>query len=490
MSRPSPGAAFATAVLAIALVAPSAAGAAGALSTPSFVRSWESQPAGTFGTQLAVDPTGDVLLLAKADGGSSLVFRWTADGTPVSALLVPRVGPAAGLATDAVGHIYIAGYGALRMYTSSGGLLATFPLSRPMQGKMASDPNGHLFLTESVLTTQVPGGDPVINEYGLDTGEPVLLHTAAFPGTAADGYSPPGFFDVAVDSAGNVYGNGVSTTNQFIARFPPGLAGPTDFIDSCSGAACSVGFGLAIANSRFSSGDEEALYVAGGRTSGTPPTDGTQVDTITPPISGRETFGPQPGPGGGFASAVDVAASPCHASVYTLSNIFGGPGSTFSGNRIEQYDTHVPPTACGTLPVAVIGGLNKSLYRLRPIKGAVGPCTPCAALLPTGEFAERAVGAESQPGAHQPNPKQGAKLKFDASVAGDLTFTIRGPLDGHTRRQGGFVYAAHLGANAPRFSGVMRRKHHPLDPGIYRVGVKTIDGATVERFKIQMAETG
>jgi hypothetical protein len=135
----------------------------------------------------------------------------------------------------------------------------------------------------------------------------------------------------------------------------------------------------------------------------------------------------------------------------------------------------------------VIGALNKARYKLRPIKGAVGPCAVCARILPSGEFAEPDVGPQGQPGAHPPNAKQGAKLRFDASVAGDLTFTFRGPLDGHTKRQGGFVYPAHLGANAPLFSGVMR-KHHPLDPGTYRAAVRTIDGATVGRFKFEIVE--
>ena len=166
-----------------------------------------------------------------------------------------------------------------------------------------------------------------------------------------------------------------------------------------------------------------------------------------------------------------------------LNNVFGAPGGTFSGNRIEEYSTQVEPTACATLPVAAIGGLNKSLYKLRPIKGAKGPCLQCAAILPSGEFAQRGDAPGTR--ALGAKPKRGADLKFDASVAGDLTFTFSGPRGKRAKPRGGFVYAAHLGANSVRFSGVIAER--PLPPGVYRGTVRTIDSATADRFKIEIS---
>lgn len=473
--------AFVILAFAISLILPAGSGAAGGLSTPSFVRSWEATPEGI---QVAVDPGGDILVLTRKSTNARQVFRFTAEGAPVADGGFEVPGQYGGLATDSAGHVYVAGSGELRMYTSTGGLLATFELERPVQGRVAVDANDHVYLTES-------GGNsaPVINEYAFEGGEPTLVHTAPFIGDADPIYVPQGYFDVVTDSTGYVYANGNSTSNRYIARFPPGFVGPHELLDDCSGAGyynCFPGSGLAIAMSRFTSGDEEALYVAGGRTDTSVSTRGTQVHSLTRPTGGRQHFGPQPDPSGAGVSAFDVAASPCRASVYTLNAVFGGPNGTFSGNRIEQYDTHVAPTACAGPRVAAIGDLNKRVYRLRAVKSAPGPCTRCAAILPSGEFARPGAGRRLPRGAATAKPTRGAKLKFDTSVGGDLTFAFRGPRGKKAKRRGGFVYAAHVGPNTVRFTGVIR-KGRPLAAGSYRATVRTVDGATVERFKVQLA---
>jgi hypothetical protein len=462
---------------AVAVAAPSAAVAAGTLQVPSFVNLWQvANSAGA--SQIAVSPTGAVYVVHRTPGGDSRVQKFAADGTPIpgEGFVVPDT-PLYALGIDSQGHLFVAGEsdGELLEYTSTGGQLASFKLAREVQGRMEIGIDGHLYVTENDY-----GGAPVLDEYSLAAPKPKLVNTGAFPGTASNCCFPPGFFDVALDSAGNAYVNGNSTTSRFIGYFGPGLAGSPSTILSCAnqGNTCSPGYGLAIAPTRFDTGDEPALYVANGASNIATVTSGrTEVYSLTPPVGPRGAFGPQPDPPPTFSSSLDVAASPCKAAVYVLDNVFGAPGATFSGNRIERYDTHVPPAACGGLQAAVIGKFKKPALTLVPLPKPPGPCTVCAPFGPSGEFIRRPTEGTTA----LAKGKAGATLKFKASVPGDLTFTFRRK----ARKVGGFVYAAHEGKNKLRFTGAIQPRR-PLAPGRYKVAVTTVKDKVVGRLKVDV----
>jgi hypothetical protein len=469
---------------AAALAAPSAAVAAGTLQVPSFVNVWQV-PNSVGASQIAVSPTGAVYVVNKTPIGDSRVQKFAVDGTPIpgEGFVIPDT-PLYALAIDSQGHVFVAGEndGQLLEYTSTGGELASFKLAREVQARMEIGGDAHLYVAENDY-----GGASVLDEYSLAGPKPKLVHTGAFPGTVQTGYFPPGFFDVALDSAGNAYVNGASTTQRFIGYFAPGLAGAPTTILSCANPSntCSQGYGLAIVRSRFDTGDEQALYVANAASNLATITSGrTEVYSLTPPVGPRGAFGPQPDPPPTFSSSLDVAASPCYGAVYILDNVFGGPGFTFSGNRIERYDTHATSSGCTNgLQAAVIGKFTKSNYTLVPLPKPPGPCTVCAPFGPSGEFIRRPA-KTSTPLAKR---KGGATLKFKASVAGDLTFTFRGPVERgkKAKKRGGFVFAAHQGKNKIRFTGAIQPRR-PLAPGLYKVGVTTVDREGVGRLKFDV----
>ena len=468
------------------LIAPSdLAGAAGQLTTPSYAGSWNlpTNAPDESARQIAVAPSGDVYVLTSRPPGISRILHFTHDGTLVDEAATQT--GARGIATDGAGHVLVAGAGKLLKLTSGLGVLAEYDLARETQGRIAYEAGGHLLVTESG-----DGAEPVITRYALGGGAPVAVASASFPGAADLGYTPPGFFDVAAGSDGSIYANGVSTTSRFIVRYTPGLGGPPAPVDECSDAnfyACFPGYGLAIAKTHFSNGDEDALYVAGGRTDTSVNTTGTQVHSLTRPLGGRATFGPQSD--GVPETANDVAASPCRASVYVLDNLFGGPGGTFSGNQVEQYTTHVPATVCTGIPEGSVGAFSKPKYTLRPLASATRPCVPCAGFAASGDFVGPAAGRHTLASLKRRAPR-GTDVVFEATAAGDLTFAFRGPLggNGQPRARGGFVYDAVQGSNTLKLTGVIKPRK-PLAPGVYRVAVSSAAGQPQGGFRLKVAES-
>ena len=294
---------------------------------------------------------------------------------------------------------------------------------------------------------------------------------------------------MAVGSDGSIFANGVSATSRFIVRYTPGLGGPPLAIDECSGPdfySCFPGYGLAVTPTKFTSGDEDALYVASGRTDTSVGASGTQIHSLTRPVGGLAIFGPQSD--GVFETALDVAGSPCRASVYVLNNLFGNPDGTFSANQIEQYATQVPATPCAQILGGSIGKFSKPKYKLRPLASATRPCVPCAGFTASGEFIRPAAGKSGLSAANR-KARRGIKVRFDATAPGDLTFTVRGPLGGDrkARSRGGFVYDAAQGSNTLKLTGVIKPRR-PLAPGTYKVKVSSTNRAAQGGFKLEVAK--
>ena len=460
-----------------------AASASAAFVAPSFLRQWDLGPAeGSHSARsIATDPFGDVYVLIEIGGGVGRVLKYHDDGTPVNGQWLDPVPAQGALATDPLGHVYIATRTELFEFTSSGGLLGEFEPVRFAGGPIAIDGSGHVYANG----TDGKGLLRALNEYAFTEGDFQLLHSAPYPGTPNGSFLPFGFFGLAVDPLGNVYASGISSTDRFLIKFGPELSEPTSYLEDCpaSVVTCAGGFGLAYTSSDVSTtaGEEPTLYASAGYRSGDSANFyrmGVYGIAAGPPGSSQYlgSFGQVPVPSGSFTSVGQVAASPCHAAVYELVTEFGGPNNTISGNAVQEFDTHALATPCAAQLVAVVSGFARR-YVLRAGKRGSGPCVPCAAVLPSGAFAAPHEGTAGK-------GKDGVRLRFRSSAAADARFILRRiGGEGPKRKLGGFVYAAHAGPNAPRFSGVLG-KGRRLTAGIYEVTVTA--GGNQEDFKLEV----
>jgi hypothetical protein len=471
---------------------------------PSFVRQWDpGPPAQNFRGAIAItaDPFGDVYVLRVTDasgGGSFRIQKYQQDGTPITgAFDATQTGlPPGGLATDPQGHVFVAVAGdvnssRLREYTSAGGLLGELKVPQLQGTAIAFDAAGHLYGNGYDAAHK-----PALNEYTVSAGTVQLIASMPYPGSPNTGFFPSNFIGLAIDDAGNVYASGESTTDRFLAKYAPGLTGQIGLLEDCpKETACFGGFGLAFTHTGFLGGPTPTLYSGGGYGGGAAQSNFYRMGIYSPVAdvpSGSKSdylgsFGPAPVPSGAFASAPLVAASPCRASVYILASVFGGPNSTFNGNEVQQFDTHVAPTPCAVPVASAISGFKHKYTMKKPASGTPKPCTPCAELLASGQFAttSRTVLSGIATGSKK-RTRGGVLWRFNSSAAADVTFLFKKkPRKGRRARSlGGFVYPAQVGANGLRFSGNLHRGK-PLRPGTYRVSVS--GGGEGRRFKLIIA---
>jgi hypothetical protein len=484
--------------------APSASAVRANFIAPSFVRQWDpGPPAANFKGAIAIDadPFGDVYVLrvtSSTGGGGFRIQKYRHDGTPVSGAFdatQPGFVPG-GLATDAQGHVFVSVSGGvnnahLREYTSGGGLLGEFDAPQLQGTAIAFDPAGHLYGNGWDAAHK-----PALNEYVVSGGTVPLIASTPYPGSPNGGFFPYNFIGLTTDDAGNVYASGESTTDRFLAKYAPGLTGQIGLLEDCpKETACFGGFGLAFTHTGFLSGPTPTLYSGGGYGGGAAPSNFYRMgiySTAADVPSGSKSdylgsFGPAPVTSGAFASAPLVAASACHAAVYLLVSEFGGPNSTFNGNEVQQFDTHVPPTPCAVPVASAVSGFKQKYTMKKPASNTPKPCTPCAELLASGQFAtaSRAVPSGIATGSRK-RTRGGVLLRFNSSAAADVTFLFtKKPKGKKPRKLGGFVYAAQAGANSLRFSGILHRRK-ALRPGTYRVSVS--GGAESRRFKLIVAK--
>lgn len=475
---------------------------------PPFVRQWEVGPANASGgasLSITVDPFGDLYVLQSLGGGSAQIHKYHDDGTPAAGSWAPLAeAGGGGIAADPQGHLYLGIGSRLLEFTSSGGLLAEFqPPQFADQVSLAIDHSGNIYATGTDA-----GGKPSLNEYARSGNTLALIGSASFPGTPDSHFSPNNFLGLAVDESGNVFASGISTSERFLLEYGPGLSGPPTYLESCPNAGqCFGGFGIASATASASEkgvNPAPVVFAAGGYGKGAPSEDFYKTGVYATPGGALGTsqylgsFATHPLASKAGTDIASVAASPCHASLYLLVNVFGGPNTTIDENVVQQFGTRAPATPCALVPVAAVSGFSPR-YLLRPLASAKGPCTPCAAFSAAGAYLS-ALGASGAPAgaeaasAKKPKGKGKAKkggvwLKFNSSAAADATFTLTRKAKGKRKAKtvGGFVYPALAGANAVQFSGVLS-KGHPLAPGTYMVGVTAGSGKT--RFKIEIPPPG
>ncbi len=471
-------------------VAASAQAAPVILNPPTFVRQWDPGPpngSNTGAKAIATDPFGDVYVLmavSGSGGGSFRVQKYTYDGNPISSGFDnPLTGfVSGGLATDPEGHVYVAATGAgganLREFTPAGGELADYNVPQFQGSTIAIDSGGRFYANGSDA-----GGKPALNEYKFSGGTAQLVNSTPYPGSPSGSFFPYNFIGVTTDDAGNVYASGVATGGPFLAKYGPGLSGPTGHLELCAApGSCFGGFGLAFGASLKGATPFPAIFAGGGYGGGAASDNfykaGVYATTGDVPSGSNSdylgSFGPAPVPGGASATAPYLASSPCRSALYILASVFGGPGATYNGNEVQQFDTQVPGGPCATPPVALVSQFKKK-YLLKRVRVSPTPCTPCAVLLPSGAFArDRSTAAATASNARRKHKSRaGVVLKFKSSRAADVTFLFTRVV--HRRhkkpkrhRLGGFVYAASQGRNSLRFTGVLRNKR-PLKPGTYRV---------------------
>jgi hypothetical protein len=189
-------------------------------------------------------------------------------------------------------------------------------------------------------------------------------------------------------------------------------------------------------------------------------------------------------PGSAFTNVAQVAASPCQHSVYELVNVYGNPGTTFSGNEIQQFDTHGPSVPCASVIAASVSATVHG-YTVIPVPGATGPCVPCAAIRASGAPFPAAAGRAAPDATVSKRIHRGVTLKVKSSAAADLTFQFKKLRPGRKPAAiGGFLYPATAGQNSIRFTGVLR-KGRPLRPGKYRVTVTGGKGAVHFRLRVK-----
>jgi hypothetical protein len=505
---------FAVALLAALAAAPAATAAPAIFIAPSFIRQWDpGPPTSNFqdAKAITVDPFGDVYVLritGTSGAGSFQIQKYQEDGTHIAGPFdVPQTGfPAGGFATDPQGHLFVTVPGGptsshLREFTSGGGELGELNTPQLLGTAIAFDAAGHLY-----GNGYDAAHNPALNEYTVSGSTAQLINSTPYPGSPNTGFFPYNFFGLTTDDAGNVYASGKSTSSSFLAKYSPGLSSLTGYLESCpsSGDGCFGGFGLAFTNTGFTTGVTPTVYAGGGYGGGAASTNFYRMGIYrtagdVPSVSSGDylvSFGPAPVPSGAFANAPQVAASPCHAAIYILASVFGGPNGTFNGNEVQEFDTHAPATPCAVPAVSVVSGFEKS-YKLKKPSNTSTPCVPCAVLLPSGAFAQASAASVASLGAtvskRRKKRRSGVLLRFNSSAAADVTFLVNklparkrhGKRHG-VRKLGGFVYAAQPGQNSLRFSGVLR-KGHQLRPGSYKVLV--FGGGNKRRFHLTVVRT-
>jgi hypothetical protein len=495
---PTHRAALAVALIASVAVAWPATAGAVKFTEPTPVLQWDpGPPTNFFGAKaITVDPFGDVYVVrvtGTSGGGSFQIQKYKHNGAPIAGPFdAPQTGFASGgLATDPQGHVFVVVPGGatsahLREFTSGGGELGELNAPQLQGTTIAFDGAGHLY-----GNGYDAAHNPALNEYAI-SGETVqLIASTPFPGSPNTEFAPFNFLGLTTDDAGNVYASGESTGARFLAKYSPGLSSLSGYLESCpSKGPCFGGFGLAFTHTGFGAEVVPTVYAGGGYGGGASTSNFYRMgvyETAVPPPSSTAylgSFGPAPVPGGAFASAPQVAASPCHAAVYVLASVFGGPNTTFNGNQVQEFDTHAPATPCAVPVVSAVSAFKPS-YVMKKAGRSPRPCTPCAELLASGAFAQAGRASTASAGAtsSKGKPKPGILLRFQSSAAADVTFLFskKGRKPKARKRLGGFVYAAQAGENVFRFSGALHRGH-PLAPGTYRV--QASGGAGKQSFRL------
>jgi hypothetical protein len=481
--------AFLIAVLVSLLLASSASAA---FAPPSFIRQWtaSSTPGGSGG--IAVDPFGNVFVIAGTGGpGDNKVMKYTHDGTPAGGGWPVTIGGTSGIATDPVGHVHVLVGSQLLEYTNGGGFLGAFKPPGLAPGPLAFDAAGNAY------ANGLSGGQRTVNEYHFNGIKWKLIHSAPYPGSPNTGFFPAGFLGLTVDADGSVYGSAISTTTRSLLKFPAALGGTAGFLEDCAAPpqnqppTCFGGFGLAYTHADVSTtgGEQPVVFAAGGFGGGNTSNFyrmGVYATNAGPAGTSRYlgSYNQQPVPGNFLTAVGHVAASPCHAAVYEEVSVFGGPGGTFSGFAVQEFDAHATPTPCASAFTAFVKGFAKKYVIAPPSKTASRPCTPCASVLPSGAFTSHAQRA----GVASKKTRRGVAISYKSSAAADTTFLFKRVMGhGPKKNLGGFVYAAHPGKNAPRFSGALR-KGKRLRPGVYRVTVSA--GQNKRRFRLIVRAPG
>ncbi len=486
----TPRATAVIAALGLACFSAMASPASAAFVAPSPIRQWSTGPSNANLSVSGVDVarSGDVYAL-RYGPGSFRVLRYRSDGAPLPGQWANVRGfTSGGLTTDPVGHVFIAGAfgqgsGRLLEYTADGGLLAAIPAKRLFGSSLDTDRLGHIFATGHSAS-----GHASVNEYSISGARSKLIGTAAYPGTPSASFLPANFLGIAVSPSGNLYASGSSTTTNFLARFTGGLGAPVSYLERCPATtdACFGGFGLEVAGTAFPPDPAQPMvYAAGGYGNGADSGNFYVTGTYRSfgdPSQYQGSFGPIPPPGSTPPVPFDAAASPCGGSLYTLNSRFGGPGMTYDGVVAQEFDTHAPASPCPPPPRAGLSGLKRR-YTLRAAQHATSPCTPCAELLPSGRYANRATAAGSIASARR-RPRAGVVLRFRASAAADVTFAFRRVAgQGPKASLGGFLFPARKGRNRVRFSGLLR-EGRPLSAGAYRVSASAGAGRRHLRLRI------
>lgn len=428
-------------------------------------------------SEITSDPFGNVYAISNEPFNSSTLLKLKSDLTPV---FDHEISFGRAIATDSAGRLFVAGNTELRRYTSSGGLLGAWDLAGGIPGGMSSDSSDHFYLPEFAA-----GGNPVLNEYAVVAGAPTIVASTPYVGTPNGGFIPITFFETAVDAERDVYASGVTQApvTRFIYRYGPDLTGSPFTLKSCplGNAGCGWANGLDVVRLQTINGPGDYL-VADNYLSGN-----LQVYSTGPSGAPVGTLMVDNEPGSPTAIPTDFASSDCTGSFYVLLSVFGNPGNTFSGSRIQRYSTGASTGPCPKPPLVAIAGLGKQKYKLIPKVGADGPCVPCIVLDKSGAEVDARPARRLAVAATGDRRAKGLKLSFEATVAGDVRFLFRGPTEGRgkPKRRGGFLYAAEAASNKLTFTGVLR-KGKTLGPGTYKTNVTDAEGNTLEKFKTKV----
>ena len=423
--------------------------------------------------EIATDPFGNVY--GVSEDSPYRLFKFGPDLSPIYDRAIGAAEPA--VATDSAGRVLIAGSAGFERYSAAGGALGSYGRAGiGTVGGMASDASDHFYLPELDHS-----GAAILSEYQLVAGAPSATGSTPYLGTPNDNFVPLTFFDTAVDPERNVYVSGFaeSPEAQFIQRYGPDLAGSPFTIKSCPVMpGCGWAVGLGVARLATTSGSNEFL-VADNYLS-----NNVQIYSTGASGSPVGTFPLDIAPGS-LAIPIDFASSDCTGSLYVLLAVFGNPGGTYSGSRLQRYETGAEAGPCPAPPLVTLTGLDKQTYKLLPRLGAPGPCIPCAVLKRNGT--ESLALATRRSGRESLAKRKGLKLRFETSVAGDVRFLVRGPTEarGKPKRRGGFLYAAGAGANQLTFTGVLH-KGKALAAGTYKTKVTDAAGTKLEAFKIKV----
>jgi len=128
------------------------------------------------------------------------------------------------------------------------------------------------------------------------------------------------------------------------------LSGSISYLEDCTDPAqCFGGFGVVFATTGGETGAQPTVYAAGAygdHNSSNFDRVGVYGTTPGPPGTSQYlgSYDQQPVPGGTFTNVGQLAASPCHAAIYEIVNVFGGPNGTFNDQFVQQFDTHAAPT--------------------------------------------------------------------------------------------------------------------------------------------------